>query len=481
MADVEWPWSTYRVQLHPGFTFDDLAGIADYLAQLGVSHVYCSPYLQAAAGSTHGYDVVDPSRLNDELGGTEAFIRLVEALRGCGLGQVLDIVPNHMAVDGRDNRWWWDVLTHGPASPYARYFDIDWDAPERKLAGTVLVPALGDHYGRVIEAGDLVVSRHGGSFVVAYFDHQWPLSPRTFDDLLGRAAARVGSAEVAALAVAFGRLPHALIDDPVARSERHRHSRLLQRQLGRLCETDPAVAAAVDAEAAAVSTDPDLLDELLQRQNFRLAYWRTASEELDYRRFFNIETLVGVRMEDEQVFADTHGLVMVLVATGAVQGLRVDHVDGLRDPEGYLDRLNTATGGVRVVVEKILAAKEELPETWPVAGTTGYDFLNQVNALFVDPDHEAELTAGYVAFTGEAALYAEVVRAAKEQILRQELAAEVQRLTGVLADVCERHRRYRDYTRRELREALREVLLAFPVYRSYVRPGSTVTATDREV
>ena len=482
--------STYRVQLHHDFGFDHLAAVSDYLAELGVSHVYCSPYLQAAAGSTHGYDVVDPSRLNEELGGTAAFLRLVDTLRLRGLGQVLDIVPNHMAVDGRDNRWWWDVLTHGPASPYARYFDIDWDSPERKLTGTVLVPVLGDHYGRVIEAGELPITRRGGWFEVCYYERRWPLSPRTIGGLLARAAVRLGvpaaaavgdGEELAELADRFGRLPHALTGDPADRAERHRDSRVLSRRLAKLCDERPAVAEAVDAEITAVNADPDALDELLQRQNYRLAFWRTASEELDYRRFFNIESLVGLRMEDEQVFSDTHGLVVALVAAGAVNGLRVDHVDGLRDPETYLHRLHDATGGIPVVVEKILAVKEELPESWPVAGTSGYDFLNHVNALFVDPDHEAELTAGYVAFTGETAPYREVVRTAKRQIMRQELATEVERMTGVLADVCEHHRRYRDYTRRELREGLREVLIAFPVYRTYIRPGAPVSGTDRDV
>ena len=512
--------STYRVQLHHDFDFDDLAAVADYLAELGVSHVYCSPYLQAAAGSTHGYDVVDPSRLNEELGGTAAFLRLVDTLRRRGLGQVLDIVPNHMAVDGRDNRWWWDVLTHGPASPYARYFDIDWDSPERKLTGTVLVPVLGDHYGRVIEAGELPIARRGGSFEVCYYQRQWPLSPRTIGGLLARAAARLGAPaneapeneapaneagavagadaeepavpaagaaggadgdELAELAGRFGRLPHALTGDPADRAERHRDSRVLSGRLAQLCDERPGVAEAVDAEVTALNADPDALDELLQGQNYRLAFWRTASEELDYRRFFNIESLVGLRMEDEQVFSDTHGLVVALVASGAVNGLRVDHVDGLRDPETYLHRLHGATGGIPVVVEKILAAREKLPESWRVAGTTGYDFLNHVNALFVDPGHEAELTAGYVAFSGETAPYREVVRTAKRQIMRQELATEVERLTGVLADVCEHHRRYRDYTRRELREGLREVLIAFPVYRTYVRPGAPVRVTDRDV
>jgi (1->4)-alpha-D-glucan 1-alpha-D-glucosylmutase len=471
--------ATYRVQLRSSFTFDDAAAIAGYLAALGVSHLYCSPVLQAAAGSTHGYDVVDPGQLNTELGGAPGYERLAEHLAEAGLGQVLDIVPNHMALAGRANAWWWDVLENGPSSRYASYFDIDWDPPERKLTATVLMPVLGDQYGRVLEAGELVVTRQGGSFAVRYYDHEAPISPRTLDGLLTKAAARAGSEELESLAVAFGRLPHASRTDRAAVVERHRDKEVLRARLAELCATEPGVAAAVDAEVDALNHDPDALDDLLNEQNYRLAYWRTAAEELSYRRFFDIESLAGLREEDEAVFDDTHRLILRLVAEGTVDGLRVDHVDGLADPEGYLDRLRHATRGGYVVVEKILEDDEELPRSWPVAGTTGYEFLNHVNQLFVDSRHEAAMRACYTRFTGLAQDYAEVVYAAKIQIMREDLAAEVERLTAVLADVCERHRRHRDYTRRELRDALRELIAAFPVYRTYVRAGHPVTAADR--
>jgi (1->4)-alpha-D-glucan 1-alpha-D-glucosylmutase len=475
------PWSTYRVQLHHEFTFCDLAAIADYLAELGVTHAYCSPSLQAVAGSTHGYDVVDPHRLNRELGGVEGYAEMVDRLQGNGLGQVLDIVPNHMAIDPRDNRWWWDVLANGRSSPHARYFDIDWDSPERKLTGSVLVPILGDHYGRVLEAGELQVARDGGSFVLRYFDHVLPLSPRSVDDLLARAASRASSADLAVISAGLGSLPHALIVEPDVAAERHRRGRLLQDRLAQLVATQPAVAAAIDAEVEAVNADYDILDDLLQRQNYRLAFWRTASEELDYRRFFNIETLVGLRVEDEEVFEDTHSVIVALVVGGLIDGLRIDHVDGLLDPAGYLERLREATGDIWVVVEKILAPDEELPEDWPAAGTTGYEFLNRVNGLFVARDNLGELTSLYRDFSGVTGDYADLVREAKFQIMREELAAEVDRLTDLLATVAERHRRYRDYTRRELREGLQEVLAAFGVYRTYARPGNPVPEFDRQV
>jgi (1->4)-alpha-D-glucan 1-alpha-D-glucosylmutase len=470
--------ATYRVQLHAGFTFDDAAAIAGYLAELGVSHLYCSPILQAAPGSTHGYDVVDHGRLNGELGGAAGYRRLARRLAETGLGQVLDIVPNHMALAGRANAWWWDVLENGPSSVYAGHFDIDWDPPQRKLAATVLMPVLGDQFGRVLEAGELVLERQGGSFTIRYYDHEAPISPRTLGGLLMKAAAKAGSEELESLAVAFSRLPHGRRTDRAAVVERHRDKEVLRARLADLCQARPEVAKTIDAEVEAMNRDPDALDDLLSQQNYRLAYWRTGAEELSYRRFFDIETLAGLRVEDEAVFADTHRLILELVADGTADGLRVDHVDGLADPEGYLARLRDATGGAYVVAEKILQAGEQLPRSWPVAGTSGYDFLNHVNQLFVDAGQGAAVRAGYARFTGLQQDYADVAHAAKLQIMREELAAEVERLTGLLADVCERHRRHRDYTRRELRDCMREIIAAFPVYRTYFRAGKAATDAD---
>jgi (1->4)-alpha-D-glucan 1-alpha-D-glucosylmutase len=419
--------ATYRVQLHAGFGFDAAAAIAGYLARLGVTHLYCSPVLQAAAGSTHGYDVADHSRLNSELGGAPAHARLTARLAEAGLRQVLDIVPNHMAVGGRASAWWWDVLENGAESRFADYFDIDWDPPRSDMAGTVLMPVLGDHYGRVLDAGELTVEQPEGPPSVRYHEHEAPLSRRTLDGLD--------------------------CDDE-----------------GRLTQ----------AAVRALNTDPDALDELLRRQNYRLAYWRTAAEELNYRRFFDITTLAGLRAEDPQVFADTHRLILRMVSGGTADGLRVDHVDGLADPAGYLERLRDATGGGYVVVEKILEPGEELPASWPVAGTSGYDFLAAVNQVFTDPAGEGAMRACYERFTSQAPDWAETVHAAKLQVMRQSLAAEVERLTGLLARVCQRHRRGRDFTRRQLRDVLREIIAALPVYRIYPWPGRPVTRADRD-
>ena len=473
------PWTaTYRLQLHAGFTFDDAAEVAEYLVDLGVSHVYCSPYLQAAGGAASGYAIVDHARLDDQLGGACAQRRLTERLARSGLGQLLDIVPNHMALAGRANAWWWDVLENGPSSRYASYFDIDWDPPERKLTATVLMPILGDRYGRVLEAGELFVQRNGGSFVVRYCEHEAPLSPRTLDTLVSRAADRAGSPELTRLAADLAALPHALLTDAAAVAERHRGIAELRARLAGLCTTRPELGSALDCEVAALNRDPDALDELLGRQNYRLAYWGTAAEELSYRRFFNIDTLAGLRVEDARVFADTHRLILRLVADGVIDGLRVDHIDGLADPQGYLDRLRAAAPHARIVVEKILEADEQLPAAWPVQGSTGYDFLNQVGRLFADPHGAASLRGCHARFTGLPERYADVAATAKLHVMATDLASEVERLTGVLAGICERHRRQRDYTRRELRDAATELLAAFPVYRIYPRRGQPVTLTD---
>jgi (1->4)-alpha-D-glucan 1-alpha-D-glucosylmutase len=479
------PGATYRVQLGPGFTFDDAASVADYLAKLGVTHLYCSPFLQAASTTSSGYDVVDHSRLDERLGGEDGYARMTDKLKSLGLGQIADTVPNHMALAGRANAWWWDVLENGPASRYADYFDIDWDPPERKLTAHVLMPILGDRYGRVLEAGELQISRRGGSFVVSYFDQEAPLSPRTLDDLLASAADaagaadEAGSAELKKIAAELGNLPHALLTDPADVAERHSGAERLRGALATLAQEHPAVAAAIDAEIQAVNGDPDRLDDLLQRQNYRLAYWGTAAEELSYRRFFDIDQLAALRVERDAVFDDVHRLLVKLVTDGSIDGLRIDHVDGLADPEGYLTRLRAVTGPAYIVVEKILGPEEQLPSSWPVAGTSGYGFLNLVNKLFIDPAGEQEILAGYSRFTGQDSEFAEIAHVAKLQVMSDDLAAETERLTALLADICERHRRQRDYTRRELRESLHEVLAAFAVYRCYPRPGHEVTFADR--
>ena len=471
------PRATYRLQLGPGFGFDEAAAVVGYLAELGVSHVYLSPVLQAAPGSTHGYDVVDHSRVSDALGGAEGHGRLVKAIRAAGLGQVLDIVPNHMAITGPENRWWWDVLENGPSSRWAGHFDVTWDPPEEKLRNTVVLPILGDHFGRVLDRGEIRLERDGATFTVRYFDHTLPVDPRSLAPLLEEAARAAGDDDLGFLAAAFHRLPRATRTDAAAMTERHRDAAALRRMLGARLAERPGVAAAVDEAVARTNADPDRLDRLLDAQNYRLAYWRTGRRELGYRRFFDIDTLAGLRMEDPEVFADTHELVLRWVGEGSVCGLRIDHPDGLRDPAVYFERLAGATGGVWTVAEKILEPGEDLP-AWPVAGTTGYDRLGLIGGLFVDPAGEGPLTTAYGELTGAPIDVAEVVHEARQLAVRELLRADLDRLTALAVEICEGRRHQRDRTRDELHDAVAELLAAFDVYRTYVRAEAGLAGPD---
>lgn len=408
--------ATYRVQLHKDFDLDDAAAIVPYLAELGVSHLYCSPYLQARPGSMHGYDVVDHGKVNTELGGGAAHDRLCAALSEHGMGHIVDVVPNHMTVIDRGNEWWWDVLKHGQDSPYASYFDIDWDPPESKLLRTILIPILGDHYGRVLDAGDIHLEAEDDEPVVRYFEHALPLTP--------------------------GSLGEQSVED--------------------------------------VNSDTSLLHDVLERQHYRLAYWRSAGQELNYRRFFSINELAALRMDNPNVFDDVHRLVLSFVRSGRLDGLRIDHIDGLRDPEGYLTQLRSWAPDAYLVVEKILEPDEALRSEWPVEGTTGYDFLNRVNGLFVDPSAEPAFSTLYRDLIDEE-MDLEGVRHDKKMLLMEtELAADVERLTELLASVCESHRSFRDFTRQDLRTALKETIAWFPVYRTYVS-AATGRKTEQDI
>ncbi len=467
------PLATYRLQMHPGFTFDDAGAIADYLAKLGVTHVYASPYLQSASGSTHGYDVTHHGQTNAELGGAEGHARMCARFGECGLGHILDIVPNHMSIAGRGNAWWWDVLENGPASRYAAYFDVDWRPPEEKLRDTVLLPILGDHYGRLLEAGEIKIGRDGGAFIVKYHDHEAPIAPRSLNDLLMRAAVACQSEKLAFFAECFGNLPMSTATDRESVMRRHRDKELLRQLLARLCDEEPAVAEAIDQVVGQINASADQLDALLDRQNYRLAFWRTARQDLDYRRFFDINTLVSLRMEDDQVFQDTHRLILQWLREGVLDGLRIDHPDGLRDPKRYFERLRAAAPNAWLVVEKILQPGESLPEDWPVAGTTGYDFLNRLGGLFVDPAGEEPIGSFYAQFTGQTTDYASMVREKKLAVLENLFGSDINRMTSLLVKVCERQRRYRDYTRPELRAMLCEVIACFGVYRTYAQASDS--------
>jgi len=477
------PAATYRLQLGPGLGFDQAAELAGYLARLGVSHAYASPVLQASPGSTHGYDVVDPTRVSEELGGAAGFARFSRALGAHELGIVLDVVPNHMAVGNEHNAWWWDVLENGHSSKYADYFDVEWEPTDVRGDNRIMLPILGDHYGRVLEKGELALGREGGRLVLRYYDHKLPVAPRSLGPLLERAGRRAGSDDRGFIASAYDSLPLSTATDRPSVRRRHRDKEVLARQLARLIAEEETVAEAVDAVVAETNADPDALDRLIQQQNYRLAFWRTAGRELGYRRFFDIDSLAGVRVDDEVVFADTHALPVDWVRRGMVQGLRIDHPDGIRDPHAYLRRLRDATGpDAWIVVEKILHPGEALPPGWSVEGTTGYDFMFVVGSLLVDPAAEEPLTRFYAELTGEPTEWADVVRDNKHHVMRDTLGSEVNRVTELMLDVCELHRRHRDYTRDDVRRALRELIACFPVYRSYVRADEAeLDEQDREV
>ena len=463
------PSSTYRLQLHGGFTFDDAAKVADYLKLLGISHVYCSPYLQAAPGSLHGYDVVDHQRVNEELGGEDGHARFCRRLSELGLGQVLDIVPNHMAL-GRENRYWWDVLENGPSSRYATWFDIDWNSSEVKLQNKVLIPVLGDQYGRILSAGQIKVERHGVSFQVRYADNLFPVAPRSLSIVLTKAAEFANNDTLNFIAESFLRLPSPESTDREVGMARHRDKTVIYGLLERLCEEEPQVAAAIDRAVNEMNSDPDTLDELLNQQQYRLAYWRTAGEELGYRRFFDVNTLIGLRIERPHVFEATHSRILEWLQNGVLDGVRVDHPDGLRDPQQYFERLRNRAPDTWILAEKILETGESLRWNWPIEGTSGYDFLNVCNNLLVHGEGLKELTAIYGDFTAEPIDFEEVAHLNKLSVQQGALGSDVNRLTSLFVEICEGNRDRRDYTRAEIRRALRELASWFSIYRTYVVP-----------
>jgi (1->4)-alpha-D-glucan 1-alpha-D-glucosylmutase len=473
------PRSTYRLQLHAGFTFDDAIRVASYLKELGVSHIYSSPYLQAAPGSMHGYNVVDHEKVNEELGGEEGHRRFCERLKELGIGQVLDIVPNHMAT-GPENPYWWDVLENGPSSRYANWFDIDWHSAEVKLQNKVLIPVLGDQYGRVLSANQFKIEQLCGLFRVHYMENQFPLAPRSLANPLSKAAQYADSAKLSFIADSLARLP---VPEPMDRElilSRHRDKTVIYELLRRLCVEQPEISDAIARAVDDLNRDHDALDEVLNLQHYRLAYWRTADQELGYRRFFDINTLIGLRVERPDVFDATHQRILHWLNDGILDGVRVDHPDGLRDPQQYFERLRRRGTDVWIIAEKILQPGESLRADWPIEGTTGYDFLNVCNQLLVHGEGLQELTGIYHAFTNEAADFQSLARNMKLNVERETLGSDVNRLTSLFVEVCENNRDRRDYTRAEIRRALREIASCFTVYRTYVVPSrDQVTDEDR--
>ena len=447
---------SYRLQLRPSFGFDDASAVVPYLADLGVSHVYTSPFLAAAEGSDHGYDVVDPTRVRDDLGGTVAFDRFVATLAEHDLGLIVDVVPHHMSIVGPGNRWWWEVLTFGSQASTADWFDVDWHSDDERSRARVVLPILGDHYGRSLEDGTIRFARRDdGAFVVCAHDQELPVAPISLTPLLREVGELLGHGRVVFLADALE------IADPAGSLE-------ALTLLAEVEAADPDVPAEIEKALVRVNGDADALDAIVDAQHYRLAKWTVAASELDYRRFFDINSLIALRSERDDVFTATHALVIGWTRDGIVDGLRIDHVDGLRDPAAYLDRLRAAVGpDVLIFVEKILSRDESLP-AWPVEGTTGYDAAAAIGAVLVDGDGAERLRQSYVAFTGLPQRYREVSEVKRRLALRSSLASDLERLTSLLVQVCTRRRRARDFTRVELREALRETIVHAPAYRSYV-------------
>lgn len=486
------PRATYRLQFHEDFTFMDAIRILPYLARLGVSHVYCSPIQRARAGSMHGYDVVAHNEVNPELGGRDGFERFAAALRERDMGMLLDMVPNHMGVMGGDNAWWMDVLENGPASLFAQHFDIDWQPLNPELTGKVLLPVLSDHYGDVLMSGkiELRFDDSAGSLALHYFEHRFPLAPESYPQVLMLAQARLGDVDLAAslasTATAFGHLPGRDVADPDARAERSRDKELLKARLTRLAR-QASVAQAIASVVAELNLAGarNELHALIEVQAYRLAYWRVAADDINYRRFFDINELAALRMERKEVFEATQSFALDLAAAGMVDGLRIDHPDGLYDParyfqqlqEGYARRAGLLLAGpdeqgrptrpLYVVAEKIAALHEEIPLGWHIHGMTGYRFTNSVNGLLVDPSAAAKFTLIWRNFTAVSESFDELAYAGKRDIIRTALASELNVLSTELLRIARADRRTRDYTLNALRRALTEVAACLPVYRTY--------------
>lgn len=499
------PIATYRLQFNRNFTFADARRIVPYLKYLGISHVYASPLLKARAGSAHGYDIVDHDSLNPELGENTDFLAFLTALKSHGIGLILDIVPNHMGVWGNDNVWWLDILEHGEASPYATYFDIDWHPQNPTLKNKVLVPCLAEHYGAALESGNLHLRFDPGSgaFGVHYFQHLFPIDPRTYPQILAPVAASLARSpgadaraleNIRALLRTCRGLPRRT---ELAHTRKHRRIQgaiQCKQALAELYEADRSVADLIDRELRVYRGTPndpssfDRLHRLLESQAYRLAYWLVATDEINYRRFFNINDLAGIRMEHHEVFTAAHRCVRRLLTNEHITGLRIDHPDGLSDPYRYLcdlrELIAQSTAGAPhrtdqtyLVVEKILTGNESLRTDWPVCGTTGYESASLINGLFIHPDAERALERTYSHFIGRSLEFRELLYGRKKLIMRTTLAGELTVLANLATTIARTDRRNRDFTYLGLRDALTEIIAWFPVYRTYLN-GTRFSEVD---
>jgi (1->4)-alpha-D-glucan 1-alpha-D-glucosylmutase len=500
------PTCTYRLQFNRWFTFAQAREIVPYLRSLGISDVYASPYFQAGPESMHGYDITDHNQLNAAIGSREEYDAWMAELHKHGMGQVLDFVPNHMGVMQPGNKWWMDVLENGPSSIYAPYFDIDWRPQKEDLRDKVLLPILTDQYGRVLERGEFKVRFEEGAFYLEYANQKLPIAPGTYRFILELALEYLAEykdeafyAEFQSILTALEYLPRRSETDLEKIAERTREKEIVKRRLERRCQEAPQIQRAIDKALAQINGRPgdprsfDKLDELLNAQSYRLAFWRVAAEEINYRRFFDVNDLAAIRMELPEVFEAAHQLIVDLVRSGAVTGLRIDHPDGLYLPKEYLETLQLrcakALGfpvpkdgrAIYMIVEKILTGAEKLRSDWPVHGTTGYDFANQLAGVLVDSSAEAAITKSFHRFIGHTVHFGHLVYAKKRLVMRIALANEVEVLGSMLDRLSEKNRWFRDFTLEALARAVRETIACFPVYRTYLAPGQPVSEEDRQV
>jgi (1->4)-alpha-D-glucan 1-alpha-D-glucosylmutase len=519
------PLATYRLQFNRRFTFAQAVAVVEYLRTLGIGDCYASSYLAAVPGSPHGYDVADPTRLNPDLGSDADYWRWVEELRSHGMGHVLDLVPNHMGIAKSANTWWLDVLENGPSSRFARVFDIEWRPVKDELADKLLIPILGDQYGAALERQELALVYEHGAFALHYYDERLPIAPDTYGMILAPAlgewlADHPGEAadELQSILNASEHLPSRSSRDADSIAIRAREKEVVKRRLAAVTERSAAVGDYVDAAVARFNGTRgqprsfDLLDGLLNAQSYRLAHWRVASEEINYRRFFDVNQLAAVRMEDPCVFEDVHRFVFELIGRGGPTGLRVDHVDGLFAPRDYLHRLQSTIARTRlsqnpenpanpanpanptnlehpanppnpanpfyIIVEKILGADETMPCDWPVAGTTGYEFAAVLNNLFVDRRNERALDDVYRRFVRERQSFGDLAYRSKKQVLHETMSGDINSLGHQLNRFSEGNRHFRDFTLYSLISTLKDVIACFPVYRTYITSSGPISERD---
>jgi len=504
---VHIPVSTYRLQFNYRFTFADATALVPYLSALGITDCYSSPFFKALSGSLHGYDIVDPTIFNPEIGANTDFQTFTQVLHAYHMEQILDVVPNHMSIAQSKNSWWQDVLENGPSSRYANTFDIDWAPMKPELANKVLLPILGNQYGLVLENQEITLHLQDGRLYLQYYDHQFPLDPSTWilvlifrDNEFAREFQEDHPhvQEFKSIVTALSHLPVRGETDPARVEERYREKEVIRRRLATLCQESPPMAHFLDENirilngAKGVHRSFDLLDALVSNQAYRLAYWRVAAEEINYRRFFDINELAAIRIEQPGVFHAVHSRIFDFLRSGAVKGLRIDHVDGLFDPRQYvrqwqqwaLEELQLpqdAQGrSIFLIVEKILGKGEALAHDWPIHGTTGYDFLATVNNLFIDTRNRRALDETYQRFVRQRVRFEELAYTSKKLMMNSAMSSEINTLGHQLNLLSESDRRSRDFTLNSLTHAIREIIACFPVYRTYITEDPHEPVTDRD-